>query len=167
MPNYQNGKIYTVVEKSQPDVILYVGSTTQTRKKRWSSHQHRTPDRELLLYQTFPCDTKDQLRAREDEVCLLLKPKLNKRKCTLGYDLSGLEGLDRKSYCKQYRQQNREQERARKRKLVTCDCGDECRYDTIARHKTRKIHKDNMRLLAIAKQLTELALRNAFDRICV
>jgi hypothetical protein len=38
MPDYSNGKIYTVRCSNDPKLI-YVGSTTQSLSKRWGNHK--------------------------------------------------------------------------------------------------------------------------------
>ena len=76
MPNYQNGKVYSIRSLSRPELI-YVGSTTQTLSMRMT--QHRTPSstcvsREIInigdayieLIENYPCNDKNQLLAREN-----------------------------------------------------------------------------------------------------
>lgn len=78
MPNYQNGKIYSIRSKSRPDLI-YIGSTTQRLSKRFS--QHKAPTNEstskniieigdayIELIENHPCDSKEELNRREGEV---------------------------------------------------------------------------------------------------
>ena len=38
MPNYQNGKVYSIRSHSRPDLV-YVGSTTQPLSKRFGGHK--------------------------------------------------------------------------------------------------------------------------------
>lgn len=80
MPNYANGKIYTVRSVSRPDLI-YVGSTTQTLSKRHSEHKIELArgtcisrlvieigDSYIELHENFPCSSREELRKREGEV---------------------------------------------------------------------------------------------------
>ena len=82
MPNYKNGKIYSVRCYSD-DTLIYIGSTTQTLAKRWGDHklQFRTGnhlpyhkiitdinDWYMQLEEEFACDNKEQLEKREFEI---------------------------------------------------------------------------------------------------
>jgi len=90
MPNYQNGKIYTIRCKTD-DTLIYVGSTTQTYlSQRFQGHKadslkiHQYPNHSLYtiagdwndwyieLYENFPCLSKDQLNKREGEIIRLI-----------------------------------------------------------------------------------------------
>jgi hypothetical protein len=80
MPDYENGKIYTVrclTDKS----LIYVGSTTQPLHKRMNEHRSRkTATLGLVmydkgienfyieLYELFPCNSRQELEKREGEV---------------------------------------------------------------------------------------------------
>ena len=83
MPNYENGKIYTIRSVSNKELI-YVGSTCQKLCMRWMDHKNRckqdkyqhitlykkmielgTKDFYIELYQEFPCQNKEQLTKRE------------------------------------------------------------------------------------------------------
>ncbi len=79
--DYSNSKIYKIV--NDIDDLVYVGSTTQSLSKRFS--KHKTHFREqpntrfyqhvkdvggwdmfrIILIEEYPCDNRDQLRARE------------------------------------------------------------------------------------------------------
>ncbi len=76
MPNYQQGKVYSIRSLSRPDLI-YVGSTTQALSKRMG--EHRAPaskciskqiinigDAYIELIENYPCNDKNQLLAREN-----------------------------------------------------------------------------------------------------
>lgn len=90
---YQNGKVYKLV--NDVDDKVYVGSTTSTLTKRKSGHKkdavNQTNRRvykhlnqvgwehvEIVLVETYPCSTKDELNARERKWIDELKPELNK-----------------------------------------------------------------------------------------
>ena len=88
MPNYENGKIYTI--RCKTDVsLIYVGSTTRPLYERWSEHKRHMSNeiykdynirlyqlmREIgfenfyiELYQQFPCDNIEQLHKQEGEI---------------------------------------------------------------------------------------------------
>ena len=41
MVNYQNGKIYKIINQSND--IVYIGSTTQALSHRYTKHKHKSP----------------------------------------------------------------------------------------------------------------------------
>ncbi len=74
MPNYQNGKIYKISHEENEKI--YIGSTTQTLKKRYKTHKKIKTCRSNILfeYDTLPtiellenysCNSKLELRQRE------------------------------------------------------------------------------------------------------
>ena len=53
MPDFKNGKIYTIRCKDD-EALIYVGSTTQQLSKRWGEHKGKSSTYPLrLLYQTI------------------------------------------------------------------------------------------------------------------
>ena len=83
MPNYQNGKIYTIRSRSRPDLV-YIGSTTQGLAMRFGEHNRKyrqwlngkandvtsfrvieIGDAYIELLENFPCNSKEELHARE------------------------------------------------------------------------------------------------------
>ena len=94
MPNYNNGKIYKLV--NSVDNEIYIGSTCDSLSKRKSVHKAmavRCPNRRvcqhlntigwdnvrIILIESVGAFNKDQLRSREQHYIDLLKPSLNKR----------------------------------------------------------------------------------------
>ena len=88
MPDYKNGKIYTIRYKND-DTLIYVGSTTQPLYKRWFEHKCRCSKENnehynkniyvkireteinnwyIELYEDIPCERKEQLEKREGEI---------------------------------------------------------------------------------------------------
>ena len=83
MPDYQNGKIYTIRCKSD-NTLIYVGSTTMTLSKRMAEHRYASytnnirklyscvngnwDDWYIELYEVYPCENKEQLNKREGEI---------------------------------------------------------------------------------------------------
>ena len=74
MPNYQNGKVYSIRSLSRPELI-YIGSTTQTLSQRMTGHRRDTcacreiidiGDAYIELIENYPCVDKNQLLAREN-----------------------------------------------------------------------------------------------------
>lgn len=77
MPNYQDAKIYKLVCLNTG--MIYVGSTTQPLCKRLAGHKAKTNRARskkiieegnyiILLIELFPCNTIEELCAREYEV---------------------------------------------------------------------------------------------------
>jgi len=86
MPDYKNGKIYTIRCKND-NTLIYVGSTVQPLFKRWYKHKTRANNEKynniklyqkiretniddwyIELYENCPCENKEQLNKREGEV---------------------------------------------------------------------------------------------------
>lgn len=83
MPNYSNGKIYTI-RFANDDRLVYVGSTIQSLSKRLYDHKTHSSSSVfqfveqdidqnwdncyIELYELYPCETKDQLCKREGEI---------------------------------------------------------------------------------------------------
>ena len=95
MPNYQNGKIYTIRCKND-DTLIYVGSTCETLSRRLTTHRasykannsrffytfiDSWEDWYIELYEECPCNTKEELRKREGEVIRSIG--------TLNYEIAG------------------------------------------------------------------------------
>lgn len=82
---YSRGKIYTIRNRLDNNKV-YVGSTIETLRQRWSKHRHdckyypnRTnfykyinnndwSDWEIKLYQEYPCRNKKELEKKEYEI---------------------------------------------------------------------------------------------------
>lgn len=89
--DYKNGKIYKLVNDVNDDI--YVGSTASTLAKRKGNHKKHAlvknstiyktmreigPEHfDIILIESFSCNSKDELRAREDYWIRQLKPALN------------------------------------------------------------------------------------------
>jgi hypothetical protein len=83
MPNYQDGKIYTIRCRTD-NTLIYVGSTTMTLPRRIAEHRYASVsnnNRKLYqsvnndwenwyieLYEVFPCENKQELNKREGEI---------------------------------------------------------------------------------------------------
>jgi len=80
MPDYANGKIYKLVSNKTNEV--YIGSTTQALCVRFASHKSdykrntnisscklmKFDDVQIILIETFPCKSKEELHSREYEI---------------------------------------------------------------------------------------------------
>jgi hypothetical protein len=95
MPDYSNGKIYTIRNRND-DTKIYVGSTIQPLYKRYHQHKKDSAKKEkypnhklyteienwddwyIELYENYPCNNKEELCQREGEVIRLIG-NLNKQ----------------------------------------------------------------------------------------
>ncbi len=89
MPDYSNGKIYTIRCRTD-DTKIYVGSTIQPLAIRFGGHKRNSKtenkkhykiyteindnwdDWYIELYENYPCSCKEELRKREGEVIRLI-----------------------------------------------------------------------------------------------
>jgi len=60
MPDYKQGKIYTIRCKTN-DTLIYVGCTTEALSTDWN-------DWYIEFYENYPCENKEQLNKREGEI---------------------------------------------------------------------------------------------------
>ena len=115
MPDYQNGKIYTIRYRLD-ESLLYVGSTTQSLHKRWYEYKRRYDNENscsynlkickamrekndinnwyIELYELYPCNSKIELSQKEGETQRKLKPNLNVR----------IENRTRKEYREEHKE---------------------------------------------------------------
>jgi len=96
MPNYQDGKIYTIRCRSD-NTLIYVGSTTMTLPRRIAEHRFASvSNNSRKLYQSvngewdnwyielhslYPCENKQELCKREGEIIREIG--------TLNYEIAG------------------------------------------------------------------------------
>jgi hypothetical protein len=166
MPNYQDGKVYTIRNYTD-NSLIYVGSTTQTLSKRLVNHRSdcKTGKKYSLyshivdndwsnwyieLYEYYPCNERAELEKREGEV---IRDIGTINKC--------IAGRTKKEYyeenpdkIKKYREENADKIKERDKKyreenaeyfkkykeIICCNiCGSFIRTDSIRRHqKTKK-----------------------------
>ena len=140
--DYKNGKIYRIV--CEETGRQYIGSTCSTLVKRLSNHKknnrtcnaktscHDFINPSIFLIEDYPCDRKDQLLMREryhmeNIQCVnIRRPIISKE--------------DRSQYNRQYRLENIEDIKKRQSNIITCECGKNIAYKSIARHKKSKKH---------------------------
>jgi hypothetical protein len=110
MPDYSNGKIYTIRNRND-NTKIYVGSTIQPLYKRFGCHKKDSKREECMnrllyievnndwsnwyveLYENYPCNNRNELDKREGEVIRLIG--------TLNMSIAG---RDKKEYKKEYYQ---------------------------------------------------------------
>ena len=133
MSNYQDGKIYKVVNKLNSEI--YVGSTTLDLEKRMIKHKCDAKQRphlskfytymselgiddfDIELIEKCPCENKEELRKREGEIIQEMAT-LNQR----------IAGRTTAEYQKEYRKTKKEKINARR---------NERRKDTPEKNKRR------------------------------
>lgn len=89
MPNYQQGKIYTIRCRTD-DTLIYVGSTIQPLCERFAGHKRSSRNEKqkntliyrtingdwdnwyIELYELYPCSCKNELERKEGEVIRLI-----------------------------------------------------------------------------------------------
>ena len=145
MPDYQLGKIYKIVDNTNNNV--YIGSTCNpTLKQRLSKHVaaykrylkgkynyvtsfdiFTNNDYDIILIESFPCDHKDELLARE-RYCINKIPCINKYKPGLFNELGQAEYnkqyyVEHQDHLKQYYADHQEQIKEWKTTKCTCVCG--------------------------------------------
>lgn len=107
MPNYQNAKIYKLVCLNTG--MIYVGSTCQPLSRRLSGHRSATNRARskkiieggnyiILLIENFPCNSVEELFAREYEV-ICATTCINRKLLT---------EEERKAYQKQWRDDHKD-----------------------------------------------------------
>ena len=131
MPDYQHSKIYKLVNNINDN--FYIGSTTKKRLcERKNGHyqdskkksnllfdeinQYGIKNFEIILIESYPCNSKDELRARENYWINQLNPNLNTRRAKTTYE-ERLE--DKRINNSNYYYRNREKilEKMRKMKI--------------------------------------------------
>lgn len=145
MSKYQNAKIYKIV--SPHHTLCYYGSTIVRLSDRLSGHKTalktglnhssgillKLGDCKIILVETFPCNTKEELLARE-QYYIENNECINKRYAQVINPLERRKSKDRLYYTK-----NHDQLCETKRKVVECECGVNYTYTNTARHlKTMK-----------------------------
>ena len=170
MPNYQNGKIYTIRCKTD-DNLIYVGSTTQRLCSRLSGHKADSSKTHLEyiqnhslysiigdwgnwyieLYENFPCETREELNKREGEIIRLIGTlnKLIPGRTQKEYQDNNKDYSKQyyeqnkdyyKDYSKQYYEQNKDKIEEKYKLNVICDCGCTIQKGCFPRHLKSKKH---------------------------
>ena len=165
MVNYENGKIYKIVCDSTQDT--YYGSTTLPLYKRKSVHKdrakvegHYTSSKiinggnwRMVLIETYPCKTKEELYAREQYYienfpCVnknIPKHTVESRKAKQAecykkwFEENREEHLQKK---REYHHANKEAIAAVRSVQVDCDCGGHYTVHHKTRHFKTKRHQD-------------------------
>jgi hypothetical protein len=125
MPNYGNGKIYTIRCRTD-DTMIYVGSTTQSLAVRWGSHKkdsrneicknrliYKTINGDwnnwyIELYELYPCNCKEELCKKEGEIIRLIATLNHVIPCRTKKEYDEKYRYDNKGKISEYRNDNKE-----------------------------------------------------------
>ena len=147
MTDYQQGKIYKIINEELPNLVYY-GSTTTTLKQRFTKHKSSlncsskvmfnvgTP--EIILLEYYPCETRKELEARE-------RVWVEDNECVN----HNVPGRTHKEYCeankekryektKQWVEDNKETINEK----FDCECGGKYIHKNKARHLKCNKHKE-------------------------
>ena len=191
MPSFENGKVYKIVCNITNE--FYIGSTEEPtlarrladhvyRCKRWKVGKSRMitsyriidrNDYDILLIEKFPCDSRDELKARESFYQkqakgdpLFVNKKIEGR-TSAEYNVDNREKMkkynaDHKERTKkweednkerlferrkQYREKHKERIKAKDAEKFTCLCGSCLRKRDKLRHERIKKHLDFLQTL--------------------
>jgi hypothetical protein len=162
--NYNNGKIYKIEPLKGEEGEIYIGSTTKkylsqrmTKHRedynRWKNGKRRKimsfdsfdkygiNNCQIILLENCPCESKDQLHARESHYIKTLNciniciPGRTKREY---YEDKKEQVLERN---RQYQKRNRQQISEKMKIPFNCECGSTCRINEKARHLKSKKHQ--------------------------
>jgi hypothetical protein len=119
MPDYQQGKIYTIRCRTD-DTLIYVGSTIQPLCERFAQHKRNSKQEKqksrlifrtinedwdnwyIELYELYPCNCKEELCKKEGEIIRLI--------ATLNTEIAGRTHTE-------WRQDNKEKQKEYNKKL--------------------------------------------------
>jgi hypothetical protein len=139
MPNYQQGKIYKIISPHTDKI--YIGSTTkQYLSQRLSKHKYAFKkqnltsykilefgDVEIILLESYPCNSKDELIARERYWMDQSINLINKNRPVITEE-------ERKNRKKQNVEKNKEHYDSYRKINHKCECGCMYYYPNKSRH---------------------------------
>ena len=131
MINYQNGKIYKIINETND--IVYIGSTVNSLSRRYSSHKYKSPNNKIILIENYACNSKEELCRKEQEIIEEHNNLLNIKKAyrseeelkyyTKKYNKKYFENNkeEKKKYDKEYYQQNIEKLKKKRNEKINCE----------------------------------------------
>ena len=79
MVNYQNGKIYKIINENND--IVYIGSTAEYYlSSRYAKHKYKAPNHKIILIENYPCNSKEELCKKEQQIIQQYDNLINMRK---------------------------------------------------------------------------------------
>ena len=157
MPNYQQSKIYKIINEELKGLVYY-GSTTRTLKHRFKGHKDDSKIKncsskalfsvgtpEIILLELYPCSSKADLLKRERywiEGNECVNHNIPYRTQKENIELKKQYQQDNKEqlaeYIKQYRQDNKQTLNEK----FECECGGQYTHKHITTHFKTKKHKE-------------------------
>ena len=144
--NYQNGKIYKII--NEDNEIIYIGSTAQELLcDRYKNHKLKAPNHKIILIQNYPCNSKQELCMKEQQIIEQYSNLLNKYKAFSSeeekkeyYENNKNEILEKS---KIYYENNKNGKLEKMKVKVKCEyCNCELNKSSLKRHqKTQKCLK--------------------------
>jgi hypothetical protein len=176
MVNYKLGKIYAI--ECNVTGQKYIGSTCEpTLSKRLTKHVgnyrcylngtsnyvssfkiFENGNYFIVLLETYPCDTKDELLARERYWCNELEC-INQCKCQGMYNLLGEKGFG-----KYYREKNKDSIQAKKNEKHNCICGGKYTHVHKQQHIRSAKHQQYLYYLKYKTIIDGLNMIKALDK---
>ena len=98
MPDYNNGKIYKIIDSENK--VIYIGSTTEKLCNRYAKHKHKAIGNKIILIELCPCNSREELVKREQELIEQYDNLLNKFRAYRTEE-------EYKEYDKKYREANK------------------------------------------------------------
>jgi len=195
MKDFSLGKIYRIVDNTNDK--CYIGSTCEpTLARRLAKHRHnyrdyvngkgnyissfevlKNGDYEIVLIESYPCNSKDELFARERFYCQtmdcvnknknqgLIKElgqiEYDKQKHKKHYELNSDKIKEKvkkyaqenpekiKTRSKTYRENNKEAIAEKKKQVFTCECGTLSTIVHKVRHCKSKKHQDYLKTVTL------------------
>lgn len=159
---YSRGKIYRLV--NDVDNEFYVGSTCQSLAKRKGEHKNEAkykPNRRVFLHlnqvgwdnvhivliENYPCNSIEELKARERFWIEEMNASLNKlvplrtqKDSKKMYKMQNKDKINDKQ--KEYYKKNKDKIAQHNEERVKCECGCEVRRDSLTKHKKTTKHKE-------------------------
>ena len=154
MPNYNNGKIYKIIDSENK--VIYIGSTTEKLCSRYAKHKHKAIGNKIILLENYPCNCREELVKKEQELIEQYDNLLNKHRAYNSieyhkeykkeyhlnyhneYYEKNKDKLSEKN--KVYREKHKVEISQKAKVKVICECGCEIRKDIILKHKKTQKH---------------------------
>ena len=150
MVNYQNAKIYKIINDSMPELVYY-GSTCNTFNRRLNNHKNN-PNKcsskvlfeygkpQMILIEKYPCKDLLELKQRErfyieNNECINKVVPLQTKK-----EWKEANRLELCNKQKEYYKQNSTLIKTKHSTVFKCDCGGKYTYAHKSRHIKSKKH---------------------------
>ena len=148
MVNYQNGKIYKIINENND--IVYIGSTTQALSQRYQKHHHKSPNHKIILIENYPCNSKEELCKKEQQIIEQHTNLLNQVKAYRSEK-------DYKEYKKKYYEENKEHIKEHQKKYCEDNKKQKKSYD-------KKYHEENKTEILEKKKIYREENRNKINQ---